>query len=264
MIPSWSLSHHLRQSVRFIYTVLLIAFFCGSIGAATFPVRPNGSIADYANVLDNTAKQKITEIAQALDEQAGFALVVATIPDLGDEVIDDYAPALYKAWGIGKKGVDEGVLILLSLNPRKVRIEVGLGSEGYLTDAMTGRIIDTYGVPYFRTGDYGGGFSAIAGVVAQAVAREKNITLNAVVNTPAPGAVANVKVSPFMIIVLILVFILMISTRFGRALLWGLILASLMGGGSSGRGGGGGFGGGFGGGGFGGGMSGGGGSSRGF
>lgn len=256
--------YHTKRSSHFRYPALLIFIFCCSVFAATFPARPQGYIADYANVIDNQSKEKLTAIAQALYEQAGFALIVATIPDLGSEVIEDYAPALYKEWGIGKKGVDEGALILLSLNPRKVRIEVGLGSEGYLPDAMTGRLLDTYGVPWFRKNDYSTGMASLAAAVAQIVEREKTITLSAPTGVQTPPAMPPVKISPIWVILGIIVLIIMLSTRTGRTILWMMILMSLTNGRSSGRSGGGGFGGGFGGGGFGGGMSGGGGASRGF
>jgi uncharacterized protein len=245
----------------------VILLLCLTLVAQSFPPRPTGPVADYAGVIDQQTQQKIATLAQALWDQAQFGLVVATIDALGNSTIDEYAPQLYKEWGIGQKGHDEGALLLLSLNPRRVRIEVGYGSEGYLNDAKTGRILDQYGIPYFKSGDFSTGMLGVSGAIAGVVAHEKGITLTspdvqAATDQPPPRVL-----SWLQLILIAVVLGLLLGTRPGRALLLLLIMSSLAGGGRGGRGGGG-FGGGFGGGGFGGGFggggSGGGGSSRGF
>ena len=227
-------------------------------------------MADYAGIIDEPTQQKITALAQTLWDQAKFALVVATLPSLGNATIDDYAPQLYKQWGIGNKGSDEGALILLSLDPRKVRIEVGFGAEGYLNDAKTGRILDQYGVPCFKNGDFSAGLLGISGAIGQIVAHEKGIAFNNTVNNadiPAPPGQNPLPAFSWQQLVLIAILLsLLFGTRFGRTLFFAFLLSSFLGGGRGLRGGGfgGGFGGGGFGGGFGGGMSGGGGASRGF
>jgi uncharacterized protein len=256
----------MNQSRIHIFVPLLCVFaLCTCAFGQTFPDRPSGPVADLAGVVDQPTQQKISLVAQALWEQAGFGLVVATLPKLENATVDDYAPELYKRWGIGTKGSDEGVLILLTLDPRKARVEVGYGSEGYLNDAKTGRILDEFGVPYFKNNDYAAGLLNISLAIAGEVSREKHITLA----LPGPSGYAitrhYAKVSPLNLVLLLAVLIFLLATPFGRTILWAMLLSSLMGGG---RRGGGGFGGGFGGGGFGGGFgggsSGGGGASRGF
>jgi uncharacterized protein len=245
-------------------TMLLLAFVF-SLAAQTYPAKPTGPVADYAGVIDPGAQSKITEMAQALWEQAEFALIVATVPSLNGEVIDQYAPELYKKWGIGKKETDEGVLVLLSLDPRKARIEVGFGAEGYLNDAKVGRMLDTYGVPYFKQNDFSNGLLALSESIAQEVAKEKGLSLVAPsISRQASDHYPQRKISLFQLIVGAIVLIFLLSTPFGRTLLFTMLMMSLMGGGRRGGGFGGGFGGGGFGGGFGGGMSGGGGASRGF
>jgi uncharacterized protein len=233
--------------------------------SATFPARPEGPVGDLASVLNASAVSAITQISQSLWEQAGFGLVVATLPSLGDETIETYASSLYEKWGIGAKGRDEGALILLSLDPRRARIEVGYGAEGYLNDAKAGRLLDTYGIPYFKTGDYSRGFVALAAEIARIVATEKGISLALPVRTPPRKANSP---SPLSLLFFIVIAVMLMSTRFGRSILLGLILSGLFndrrGGGFSSGGFGGGFGGGSFGGGFGGGSSGGGGASRSF
>ena len=100
------------------------------------------------------SQQKITALAQSLWDQAGFGLVVATLPLFGNPPSKTMRPNSIGSWGIGKKATDEGALVLLSLDPRRVRIEVGSGAEGYLNDAKAGRILDNYGIPFLKTGDF--------------------------------------------------------------------------------------------------------------
>jgi uncharacterized protein len=232
------------------------------------PPRPQTAVADCASIIDAASLEKINTLAEPLWQQAHFALVVATVPSIGDVPIEDFANRLYKKWGIGSKKDEEGALIVLSMEPRKARIEVGYGSEGYLNDAKTGRILDVYGVPYFKSGDYGTGLLSVAGAIAEIVVAEKRISLNVPgVEIPAPVP-ARQKVSFVHILLLFIAISMLLGTRWGRSLLWFFILTNILGGGS-GRGPAG-FGGGFGGsnrgfgGGFGGGSSGGGGASRGF
>ncbi len=253
--------------MRPLAPLLSVLAFCSVSLGQTFPDRPAGPVADFANVISQTAQQKITLIAQALWEQAGFGLVVATIPKIENSTIDEYAPELYKRWGIGKKGSDEGTLVLLSLDPRKARVEVGYGSEGYLNDAKTGRILDEYGVPYFRNSDFSTGLVNVSLAIAGEVAHEKNLVLTLPRESGfAPARSGGVRVSPLHLVLFVIVAIFLLGTPFGRAILWAMLLSGLMGGGQRRIGGG--FGGGFGGGGFGGGFgggsSGGGGASRGF
>lgn len=243
---------------------LLLAVAVG----AQLPERPAGPVADLAGVIDPATEARLTTLAQKLWEQGSFGLVVATVPSIGEESIEEYANRLYAKWGIGKAGTDEGVLVLLSLDPRRVRIEVGYGAEGYLPDAVAGRLLDQYGIPAFRANDYPTGIEAVCLAIAQRVAEEKKLALGL---PEAPSAQTYPEERhrgfPGGLILLMLGALALSTTRWGRALLWALLLSSLTGG-RGGRGGSGGFGGGFGGGGFGGGfgggMSGGGGASRGF
>jgi len=231
--------------------------------AQEYPARPTGPVADLGKVVDAPGRQQIIALAKALWEQAGFALVVATVPSIGQQSIDEYAPELYRRWGIGKKGVDEGALVLLTLDPRNIRIEVGFGSEGYLNDAKVGRILDQYGLPHFRLGEYSLGLINVSAAIASEVAKEKGITLVGSPQARVPEPTSEQPISLFELIFFILILGILVATPFGRSLLAALFLSSMM---RGGRRGGGGFGGGFGGGGFGGGFggggSGGGGASR--
>lgn len=243
---------------------LALLAWCVLAGAQTLPARPSGPVADYANVVDAGTRARISTIAQALWEQAGFSLIVAVFPDIGDEPVEDFAVKLYKEWGIGTAKMDEGALILISLKPRKARIEVGYGAEGYLNDAKAGRILDEYGVQLFRANRYAEGLLAVSSALATTVAHEKNITLAAPASSQQRAAPPE-KMSVVRAILVAIVVLFLLATPFGRSILFAMVLSGALGGRRQGGGGfGGGFGGGGFGGGFGGGMSGGGGASRGF
>lgn len=258
----------LRKTLVCRSWVIILVVLAGSLFAQQSPTRPNGPVADYANVIDPSTEREIGVIAHALWEQADFALVVAAFAGIGDESIEGFATRIYEDWGIGRKGSDEGALVVLSLDPRKARIEVGYGAEGYLNDAKAGRLLDQFALPHFRNGDYASGLRALSAALAGVVQQEKGITLRAPGGrTVAQPTRSTGAPSLLQFILIAIVLVVMVSTRFGRSLLMMMILSSLMGGRRGYRGGGG-FGGSFGGGGFGGGfgggMSGGGGASRSF
>jgi uncharacterized protein len=244
------------------FLALLLLSVCPAF-SANIPTRPQGPVADYASVLDGSTEAALTRISQSLWQQAKFALVIATVPSIGEESIEQYSSFLYEKWKIGAEGKDEGVLILLSMEQRKIRIEVGYGAEGYLNDSKTGRLLDNYCIPYFKKGDYSGGMLSLAVALAKEVEKEKGIALSMPVNQYRPDYEQEVQLSPVQLIFILIALVLLLSTRFGRSLLFWILVSSMSGSGRR-RGG---FGSGFGGGGyggFGGGMSGGGGSSRSF
>ena len=256
----------MQETLKRPFLLLFTAWLAVPLSALDLPPRPAGPVADYAHAINASDRSDIVLIARALWEQAGFGLAVATFPGLEGEDLEDFANRLYEKWGIGAKGRDEGALLLLSLDPRRVRIEAGYGAEGYLNDAKAGRLLDQYGLPYFKAGDFSAGLLALSGAIASVVAQEKNLRLS----LPAPSMHSQRFHSGRglglgQLLTLILVVLLLSGTRLGRAMLLGMLFSGMLGGGRGGRGG---FGGGFGsggfGGGFGGGLSGGGGASRGF
>ncbi|WP_308238108.1 TPM domain-containing protein [Phenylobacterium sp. J367] len=115
---------------------------------------------DNANLLSPATEQKLDgELAQ-LEAATGRQLVVATLPDLQGYEIEEYGYQLGRAWGIGSKAENDGALLIVAPNERKVRIEVGYGLEGVLTDALTSVIISSAILPRFKAGDMEGGVVA--------------------------------------------------------------------------------------------------------
>ena len=243
---------------------LAIALFMTLIANSAFAVEkypsPRGTaVNDFANVIDPENASKMEALAREVLAKTGTAVVVATVPSIGEnEEYNLYANGLYKAWGIGEKGKDKGVLIFLTVKERKIRIETGYGVEGILPDGLVGEILDKYTLPFLKEGNYGKGLYNAMYACSAYIAKDANVQLS---DSPMPYRTrvqqGKVKLGPFQIIIFLIVAALLLGTRTGRSMLPWLLLLFL----SGGRGGGGGgFGGGFGG--FGGGGSGGGGAGR--
>ena len=135
--------------------------FAPPASAQTFP-QLTGRVVDDAHLLTPAQVADLTSKSQALEAQSGRQLVVASVPSLQGYPIEDFGYRLGRAWGIGQKGKDNGVILLVAPNEHKVRIEVGYGSTAYLTDAMSGLIIRETILPHFKQNppDYGGGIEA--------------------------------------------------------------------------------------------------------
>jgi uncharacterized protein len=153
-------------------TFVCLALFWGSLAHAKLPERPAGPVYDGASIIPDDIEAGIDAKLRALSKDTGKTLVVATVPSLDGQEVEEYAVELYETWGIGDKELDEGALILVAPNERRTRIEVGLGSEGVLPDALAGRIIEQQMIPQFKAGNYGGGIAAAADAVTEQLKRE--------------------------------------------------------------------------------------------
>ncbi len=143
--------------------LLLLALFATLIAtpsmAQNFPAL-TGRVMDTANLLDPTQEQALTAKLAALETQTQRQFVVTTIPDLGNYDIADYGYRLGRAWKLGNKDRDDGLLLIIAPNSRKVRFEVAYGLEGVMTDAMSNDIIQRDILPRFRNKDFAGGINA--------------------------------------------------------------------------------------------------------
>ncbi|MEO9131005.1 MAG: TPM domain-containing protein [Sphingomonas sp.] len=142
---------------------------CGTSAPAT-PVAPagyefpalSGRVVDAANLLPATTRTAITRKLAALEHRTAHQFVVVTVPGLGGHSIENYGVMLGRTWRIGRKGINDGVLLIVAPVERKVRIEVGYGLERALRDEEARAIIDSAILPAFRTGDFPRGI--VAGV----------------------------------------------------------------------------------------------------
>ena len=250
------------KKISLLAVALLMLLTAGNVFAAEkYPAPRDMAVNDFANVIDAENASKMEALAREVLEKTGTAIFVATVDTIGEnENFRLYANGLYKAWGIGKKGEDKGVLIFFAVKERKIRIETGYGVEGIFTDGINGEILDKYVVPFLKEGNYGKGLYNAMYACSAYIAKDANVQLT---GSPAPYRPHNRAqqkgVNVFGLIFFFIAAVLLLGTRKGREMLPWILLLFL----SGGRGGGGGgFGGGFGG--FGGGMSGGGGAGRGF
>ena len=145
-------------------TLLLVAAVHSAATAQTFP-KLTGRVVDNANLLDPAQEASLSAKLEALEKQSTRQLVVVTLPDLQGYEIEEYGYQLGRKWGIGQaeKGSlekDNGALLIVAPNERKVRIEVGYGLEGVLTDALSSVIIQQDILPRFRDKDMPGGIAA--------------------------------------------------------------------------------------------------------
>jgi uncharacterized protein len=253
---------------RWLAVVLLI--FAPSVVLTAESVNslpaPTGYVNDFAGVLSQSTKYNLENLCTQVDRQAHAQIAVVTIKTLdNDEPIDDFAVALEEKWKVGKKGTDRGLLMLVVMNPRKYRIEVGYGLEGILNDAKVGDI-GRMMVPSLRQGDYNAGITLGVQQIASVIAADAGITLDLAQpvhqyhREPAPVQLNFMELLLGGGVVLLILFFLIKTGNMGLIF---FLLGNLMGGGGGYRGGRGGGGrdggGGFGG--FGGGSSGGGGAS---
>lgn len=145
--------------------LLLLLALAGTLIASPLAAQPQfpeltGRVVDNADILPPEAEAALTAKLEALETQSQRQLVVATVPDLQGYDIADYGYQLGRAWGLGDAERNDGALLLVAPNERKVRIEVGYGLEGYLTDALSALIIQNAILPRFRDGDFPGGIAA--------------------------------------------------------------------------------------------------------
>jgi len=253
--PGTQLRSRVRQTLAIVGILLGSLVFATPAAARTWP-KPEGLVSDFAKIIDPASRDSIDALAQELREKTGAELAVVTLPDLGEDDIDGAAVDLYKAWGIGKKGTDEGVLILLAWKERRVRIEVGYGLEGILPDGLCGSIIRHVMAPELAQNHVGPGLLSGAQAVAGVIAKDRGVTITGARPLPVEEPEGSGNPPGAVLLAVLVVLILNAVLRGSRRRMyrgWG------------GRGGPGGFGGPFGGfGGFGGGFGGGGGGFGGF
>ena len=145
---------------RFLVGLWLAFMLAVSPAAAqTFP-KLTGRVVDEAHLLTPAQVVDISSKSEALEQDSGRQFVVATVNSLEGRPIEDYGYRLGRAWGIGQEQKDDGVILLVAPNERKVRIETGYGARVFLTDAVSSVIIREAIVPRFKAGDMGGGIAA--------------------------------------------------------------------------------------------------------
>ncbi len=241
----------MKKITFMIFTAFLLSF---SFAYPLSVPKLTGRVVDVAGVLTSSQRQVIEKELIACEEKSSSQVAVLIIPSLQGENLEDYSMRVVEKWKLGQKEFDNGVLLLISINDKKLRIEVGYGLEPILTDAKCDYIIRNEIVPYFRQGEFYQGVLKGVKTITGIVNREFDITPEQLAKYKKKK---RTKTRHIPIGFLIFIFII-ISSIFrgggrggrgggGSGLLWYLLLSSGSGRSSGGSFGGGSFGGGFGG-----------------
>lgn len=158
----------------------MLALAASNSSAMNFPPL-TGRVVDTADMIDPATEATLTEDMAALERDKGIQFVIATIPSLYGQTIENYGYQLGRHWAIGRKKVDDGVILLVARDDRKLRIDVGYGLTPVLTSGLSGLIIQQAILPRFKQGDFSGGIKAGAGEIITQL------------RLPAPAAEARAK-----------------------------------------------------------------------
>ncbi|NOQ41670.1 MAG: hypothetical protein GQ563_04120 [Desulfuromusa sp.] len=154
-----------------LHSTLLLLLVCSPAMALNIP-QPTGYVNDKARIISPTVELKLEQFLRDFEKSDSTQVTVLTIPTLDGEVLEEYSLKVFENWKIGQKGKDNGALLLIAKTEKEIRIEVGYGLEGLLTDLLAGRIIDNEISPKFKRGDFDGGIGSGVVSIAEAVRGE--------------------------------------------------------------------------------------------
>ena len=159
-----------------LLTLVLVGVLCARVAPAQELPAHVGKVNDFAEVLDSAQRATLEAQLADLERATSAEVAVVTMRTLGDRTVEDYATDLFNTWGIGKKDRDNGVLILVVVQDRYMRIEVGYGLEGILPDGLAGAVIRETFLPRFRANDYPTGLLEGTARVVDIVRRNETLT----------------------------------------------------------------------------------------
>lgn len=204
-------------SKRFRFTAVLFAgtliFFFSAFNLFALNVPPmRAAVNDYAKMLETRDVQIIENYLEKLNRDTGIQIAVLTVPSLEGEPIEDFSIRTVESWKLGQAGKDNGVLLLIAAAEKKVRIEVGYGLEGILTDMQCGLIIRNLIAPHFKNGDYGKGVAAAVQHMAQ------NVTFGeaAVIDENLSAAEDDRENGSLLSVVVLLIFFMIMMSGMNR------------------------------------------------
>lgn len=154
--------------------ILLLGVLLLSVGLLSAKDVPylGGRVNDTAGMLDPATREDLEKKLESLEEETGAQVVILTVESLDGEVLEDYAIKVASTWKLGQKGQDNGLLMLIAKQERRIRIEVGYGLEGVIPDARAKQIIDGIMTPAFKKGDFDGGVTQAVGALAALIRGE--------------------------------------------------------------------------------------------
>lgn len=201
------------RNARLPAILLLLLVACLPAFAQSLPAL-TGRVVDNAGMIDDQAERSLAATLEAFERKSSDQIVVATIPSLSGEAIEPYANRLFRHWQLGQAGENNGVLLLVARDERRMRIEVGYGLEGTLTDLHSRLIIENTMVPAFRAGDFTGGIvRAVDDIVLVLEGQGEELQARAERNRQAEDAI------PWFVIVFIAIWAVLFFGSFAFALL---------------------------------------------
>lgn len=159
-----------KIGIQLLLIFVLLSFFTPYCNAVVNPTS-KFYVNDYAGILNNETENYIVNTNQSLQRKTGAQIVVVTVKNLEGKSLEEYATTLFRKFGIGDSKKNNGLLLLLALEERQFRVEVGYGLEGVLPDAKTGRIQDEYIIPYLKKNEWDkgvlNGYNAFLSIIAK-------------------------------------------------------------------------------------------------
>ena len=163
-------------------TLLFVLIFNSTAFCANQIPAPVGWVNDFANVISAEHKAKLTALIDQLQAKTSAEIMVVTVQSIAPYDEKEYARLIFDNWKPGKKGKDNGVLVLLAITERRWRIETGYGLEGILPDGKCGEIGRSYMVPYFKEGNFDAGIYYGVGQIASVIANDAKVTISNIEN----------------------------------------------------------------------------------
>lgn len=161
---------------KIIFTFLTFVLFIINVEALVDPTS-NFYVNDYANILSEETENEIQSMSVQLSNTDGTQMVVVTVEDLEGLSVEEYANQLFNKFGIGEADSDNGLLILVSRDDRKIRVEVGYGLEGVINDGKAGRYLDAYAVPYLKNDEWDKGIFNVYNALYKEIVTQNNLQL---------------------------------------------------------------------------------------
>src|ERR1700730_7565184 len=141
-------------------------------------LKPQGYVSDFAGAIDAASRQQLENYCTIVERSTGAQMALVTIPSLEGEPIEDVANTIFRGWGVGQKGKNEGILLLLAIGDKRSRLEIGYGLEPILPDGLDGSILREMR-PALRQQQYGEAMMAAAGTIGSTIAQAKHLQLPA-------------------------------------------------------------------------------------
>ena len=162
----------------FLISILIIFLITEIKSEKLDNLKPLNFVSDYAEIISEENEIRLNNLIKRFEKATGIEIAVVTLESIGDLSIEEAAVKIFEKWGIGKKGKDNGILVILALKERKVRIEVGYGLEGIITDSLAGSILDSYGIPYFSKNQFDEGFYKIVSAIIFYISKKIGVNFN--------------------------------------------------------------------------------------